>query len=178
MDNNNKGERRDMVLGVFTSKEHAEEAIAELKDAGYDADNISVVMKDDEDIVGRGAASGGVTGAVIGGVVGLVAGLAGFLVGGPIAAAAGLTGALATTAAGAATGGLTGVLVGMGVAKADADAYEKYVQSGGILVASPVKEEDESEAEAILERHGAEQIRTMPLYMEPRQGRKKIKLLS
>ncbi len=169
--------RQDMVLGVFSSRDHAEEAISDLKERGYEADNISVVMKDDEGPdAGKGAVSGGVTGAIIGGVVGLAAGLTGFLVGGPIAAAAGMAGAIAATAGGAAAGGLAGVLVGLGVSQVDARTYEEHVKSGGIFVAAPVNEENPREAEEIMESHGAEQVKVMPLYLREKEQKKKIKI--
>ncbi|MBI2134270.1 general stress protein [Candidatus Woesearchaeota archaeon] len=156
-----------MVLGVFSNKYDAEDAISELRDKGFNVDDISIAMKGDGGRVDdtRTAATSGTTGAVIGGVIGLLAGAGGFLIGGPIAAAAGLTGALASAAAGAATGGVAGALVGIGMSRNDAQLYEESVRSGGILLAAPIMDGDEEEAISVLESHGAEHIKTMRVDM-------------
>ena len=173
-----------MVLGVFSDRDHAEDAIRELQENHYDAKDISIVMKDAEEAkevadntgtnVAEGAVGGATTGGVIGGIAGLligigavtIPGVGAFLIGGPIAAALVLTGAAATTVSGAATGalagGLIGALTGLGVSKEDAEVYEKRVTEGGVLVAVPA-ETSNVEAGGILSNHGAEQVRTVDL---------------
>lgn len=171
-----------MLLGVFLEEDDAENAIDELKDAHYDAKEISVITKDRGDAqaihestgasVGEGAASGAATGGVIGGLTGLligigaisIPGLGPLLIGGPIASALGLTGAAATTISGALTGalagGLVGALVSLGVPEEDARIYEDRVREGAILVAVPVRERNEDEVRALLEDNGAERVRS------------------
>jgi hypothetical protein len=174
----------DMVLGVFTDRPAAEAAISDLENQGFNAKDISIIMKDSTEArdmaasTGSNVASGAVSGATTGGVIGAIAGLligigaiaipgvGALLIGGPIAAALGLTGAAATTATGALTGalagGLVGALVGLGVPEEDARVYEDRVKEGAILLAVPTTAQGSaSEAQSILEQHGASQVRTV-----------------
>lgn len=178
----------DLVLGIFATRDTADDAIDDLKDAGYDPKDISIVMRDSEgaqqvetgdgsNITG-GAASGAVTGGVIGGLAGLligigaiaIPGVGAFLVGGPLAAALGLTGAAATTATGAATGalagGLLGALMGLGIPENEARVYEERINKGAILVAVPAEPRDKGDAKAILTDNGAEQIKVVHTHDE------------
>lgn len=174
-------EDKDMIIGVFSTREEAETAIDELHDANYQAKDISVVTQSKEDAhaledhggskVAEGAVSGATTGGVIGGIAGLligigaiaVPGLGALLIGGPLVAALGITGAAATTISGAATGalagGLIGALVGLGVPEEDARIYEERVKDGGILVAVPVRSGNTSDVRTILEDNGADRVR-------------------
>src|SRR5947207_11462557 len=76
--------RRDVVVGVFRDAEEARDAISALKDAGFSAGDISILMHDGGDTTrmaedtGTSAGTGAATGAVAGGLLG---GLAGWLVG-------------------------------------------------------------------------------------------------
>jgi uncharacterized membrane protein len=173
----------DLVFGIFTDRDNAEDAIEDLKTAGYDAKEISIMMKETEeanriaDNTGANVTEGAVTGATTGGVIGAIAGLlvgvgaiaipgvGAFLVGGPIAAALGLTGAAATTVSGAATGalagGILGALMGLGVPEEDARAYEEEINRGAVLIAVPTRAKHEEEARDILEDNGAERVRTI-----------------
>jgi uncharacterized membrane protein len=179
----------DMVLGVFPDHAKADQTVAELKEAGYSTKDISVIMRcpsEGEAVAGsegvrvvRGVvsdtAAGGVTGGIIGALAGLligigaiaIPGLGPVLFVGPIATALGLTGAAAATASGAvigaAAGGLVGALAGLGVSREEAKMYEKRIREGAVLLAVPTKEEKEDEAEHILSKHGAEQIRVVPV---------------
>lgn len=170
------------VIGVFDEQPYAEESIAELTDRGYDAEDMSVLMKDrtvdagtemTKDVSGglaKGATSGVATGAVVGGIAGLlvgmgalvIPGIGAFLVGGPLAVALGLTGAAATTVTGAATGavagGILGALMGLGLTREEAAAYEERIRAGALLVAIPVTAEQEDEVRSILERFNATDI--------------------
>jgi len=173
----------DMVFGIFTDKEDAEDAIDELKAAGFNPKDISIMMRDrlaEQELAndtGTNVAEGAVSGAATGGVVGAIAGLligvgaitipgiGPFLIGGPLAAALGLTGAAATTVSGAATGalagGLLGGLIGLGVPEEDARVYERHLNEGAILVAVPVRERNEADVRDILEDNGADRVRTI-----------------
>lgn len=170
-----------VTLGLFDSRQSAEAAIENLKDAGYDPEEISVIMRDvkegevlAEDTgtkVAGGAVSGATTGGVIGGIAGLlvgvgaiaVPGIGGLLIGGPIAAALGLTGAAASTVSGAVTGalagGLLGALVSLGLPEDTARIYEERIREGAILVAVPTDEGEETEARGLMEEQGSDQTR-------------------
>ncbi len=174
-----------MVLGVFGDRSRAEDAIEELKGAGYATKDISIIMKDSGEAremaesTGTKAAEGAVSGATTGGTIGAIAGLligigaiaipgvGALLIGGPIAAALGLSGAAATTVSGAVTGalagGLVGALTGLGIPEEEAKVYEKEITAGAILVAVPTRTETDDAAVGILEEHGATQVRSVPM---------------
>ena len=170
------------VLGIFSDRESAEDAIDELEENDYTAKDISVIMKDGDrtvetstgepvNRVAEGTVAGVTTGAAIGGLAGLlvgigaitIPGLGAFLIGGPIAAALGLTGAAATTVSGAATGGLAGGLIGaltsFGLPEESARMYEKRVREGAIVLAVPVNRRMEvADVKGIFEDNDADQI--------------------
>jgi hypothetical protein len=172
-----------MVLGVFSTRENADAAVAELKDSGYDPKRISIVMKNNEGTVvnnaagGSSVAEGTATGIATGGVIGALAGLlvgigaitvpgvGALLIGGPIAVALGLSGAAATTVSGAVTGalagGLLGALMGLGIPEEDARVYEQRIEAGGILVAVPAQIGESADAKDILSSNGADQVRSV-----------------
>src|ERR687891_1578569 len=75
---------RDTVVAVFDDRDDAQDAINALRDAGFRADDISILARD-RDVAGRladdtgtEAAAGAATGALAGGLLG---GVAGWLVG-------------------------------------------------------------------------------------------------
>lgn len=168
------------ILGIFQEREHLEMAIDELKEKGLNPQDISIVMKDTREAkeigedtgvgVAEGTLSGATTGAILGGLAGLLAaavipGLGAFFIGGPIAASLGLTGAAASTASGAATGalagGLLGALMSWGLSEDEAKEYETSVKSGAILLAVPAQEAEESSVKNILQKHHAQNIRSI-----------------
>jgi hypothetical protein len=170
-----------LVLGLFDSRLGAEDAINELENSGFNAKDISIMMRSQEDTgeiqtstgnsVGEGLAKGVGTGAVIGAIAGLligtsavvVPGIGALLIGGPISAALGLTGAAASTVTGAVTGGvaggLVGALVGLGIPEEDARVYETRIREGAILVAVPSSLSMADKAESVLTNNGATQIK-------------------
>jgi uncharacterized membrane protein len=171
----NKGENMaEVTLGLFSNSNQADKAIKDLKEAGFDAKEISVVMKDQgggavrkdaADDVGGGMVRGGVAGGLAGLIYGIAAvtipGLGGILFVGPLAAALGLTGVGATTATGAvlgsAAGGLLGMLSRLGIRGGEAKTYESRIREGGILLAVPTR--GDIEAERILREAGADNIK-------------------
>ncbi len=181
----------EMILGVFSEKENADDAIEELKAAGFDPKDISIVMKDtiqreegtrsDQNNVAEGAVTGATTGAAVGALAGLligigaiaIPGVGALLIGGPVAAALGLTGVAATTVSGAATGvlagGLVGALMGLGLSEEDARVYEEQINAGAILIAVPTRSRTENSARDILEENGADRLRTITMDTEHTQ---------
>ncbi len=170
-----------MILGIFTERNDAQDAILELEKRDYDPRDMSIVMQDKgeatalADDTGANVSEGIVSGATAGGTIGALAGLlvgtgvipglGALLIGGPIAAALGLTGAAAATVSGAATGalagGLLGALTSLGLSDEDAKLYEKSIQDGGILVAVPARSGEESQVEGILADFNASQIKSV-----------------
>jgi hypothetical protein len=170
------------VFGIFTNRTDAEEAIEKLGEEGYDAKDISIIMKDRQSSreiadttganVAGGAITGATTGAALGGLAGLLAsfvlpGIGAFFIGGPIAAALGLTGAAATTLSGAATGavagGLVGALTGFGLSEEEARVYETRVNEGAILIAVPTAMGEQANVEEILSTYHADDIKSVHL---------------
>lgn len=168
-----------IVLGVFSDKINAENAISELEARDYNPKDMSILMKDTAQArevaddtgasVTEGAVKGAGTGAVVGGIAGFLAGtvlpgLGGFLIGGPIGAALGLTGAAATTVSGATTGAVAGGLIGaltgtFGLSEEEAHTYETRINEGGILIAVPTRSGDETEVKRIMKDFDADNIR-------------------
>jgi hypothetical protein len=152
------------VVGVFEDKTHANKAIAELHQAGFNKSQIGVLMRHAE---GAGnipatqhdshAASGALTGALTGLGLGALAGL-GVLAGvipavGPAIAAGTLGVILSNAAAGAGVVGFVGALVGSGISEHEAKYYQGELESGrSIITVNAAGRNDE--AIAILRRCG------------------------
>lgn len=170
------------VLGVFASRDDAEEAIQQLESRGYNPKNMSILMKDhgkarvvsgdtDAGDVATGAVGGAGTGAILGGMAGLLAstvlpGIGGFFIGGPIGAALGLTGAAATTVSGAVTGAAAGGILGaltstFHLSSEDAKLYESRINDGGILVAVPSGNDDQQDVRSIMDKNNADNIKVV-----------------
>ncbi|MBY0456301.1 MAG: hypothetical protein K2V38_03080, partial [Gemmataceae bacterium] len=133
------------TVGVFETKARAEQAIADLKAAGFDEDKIGMVYRNAEgETVKTGASEdtyaeeGAVAGAAVGAGAMALGSLAVSLgvipVIGPVLAVGPLAAALISGAAGAAAGGITGALIGWGIPEEDAEYYQAEVQNGRFLV--------------------------------------------
>jgi uncharacterized membrane protein len=172
------------VIGVFSTREEADRAVRSLEKEGYSAEDMSIVVKDKEQVGGTeddqdhrladNTSAGAVAGGAVGGLAGLligigalaIPGIGGLLIAGPIAAALGLTGAAATTVSGALTGALAGGLIGaltsLGIPEREARYYEEKVREGAVLLLVNVATEgDVSNVENIYEHFSAEQVRVM-----------------
>ena len=174
-------ERRDYVLGVFDDGLAARDAIHALKDAGFRAQDISILMPDADATrefateTGIATREGATTGAVAGGLLG---GLTGWLIGigalalpgvGPFLAAGALGAALSGVAIGAGIGAIAGALVGIGVPENEAAWYEQEVRGGRALV-SVVARGRRDEAREILRRFGAYDIESRRRAASPEPG--------
>ena len=163
-------QQQDTVVGLFGDRERARDAIVALKDAGFAAEDISLLMPDRgaaQDLAtdtGTHADDGAATGAVAGGLLG---GVGGWLVGvgalaipglGPFIAAGALAAALGGAAVGAGLGGIAGALVGMGIPEDEARDYEQEVRSGQTLVAVRAETRWLDEADRILRHFGARAV--------------------
>ncbi|MBD1808695.1 hypothetical protein H6F98_25045 [Microcoleus sp. FACHB-SPT15] len=168
--------RNKRAVGVFSHRRDAEAALTDLRTAGFDMNQVSVVGKDANDAnrlaggnvadrtkTGEGAATGAATGGALGGLGGLLVGLGALAIPGigPVLAGGALATALATAAAGgaigAAAGGLTGALVGLGIPDKRAKLYNDRVNHGDYLVMVDGSEDEVRRAEAIFRRHGIQE---------------------
>jgi hypothetical protein len=159
------------VFAVFDERDRAEDAINELREAGFGRDDISLIARSEREARELAGSTGAETKAAGAGVVlgGIAGGAVGWLVGigalaipglGPVVALGALGTTLAGAAAGAAAGGLIGALVGLGVPEEQARTYEAAIKKGAILVS--VSADNDSEirrAREILQRNGASEIR-------------------
>lgn len=159
------------VFGVYVSRRQVENAVDELKAAGFRNTDISVLFPENvgtkdfavkkDTKAPEGTTTGVVTGGVIGGTLGWLAGLGALAIPGvgPLIAAGPIVAALTGLGVGGAIGGIAGALIGMGIPEYEAKRYEGRVKSGGILLSV---HSDDSEwtkkAKTILERTGAEDI--------------------
>jgi len=168
---------RSTVVGVFHEHSSAEDAISQLRNAGFTDDQIGFLAPDstrnydrttgdrtvvdrtvvtDADPASPGVGGGLVTGAITGGIVAaatalLIPGI------GPVLAGGILATALGGAAIGAATGGIVGGLMDMGVSEEEANYYQGEFASGRTLVT--VRAGDRyTEAATIMRRCGAYDI--------------------
>jgi uncharacterized membrane protein len=155
-------------MAVFKSQRIAEEAVSDLRRAGFDKE-ISILARDAnrQDRGGNTAnmragadnnlSTGVTTGGVIGGLAGLAVGAGALVVPGlgPLVAAGPIAGLLS----GAATGGIAGGLVDWGIPAEEGRRYEEDVKQGKILVSVRADERKADEAQQILQNHGAEGIK-------------------
>ena len=166
---------RRTVVGVFDGPNHAEQALNELRDAGFQPEQVSVVARDNretQDMVERtgmgaeGAGTGAVLGGITGGVLGWLVGIGALAIPGigPIVAAGALATTLGGAAIGAVAGGLIGALVDLGIPEEEARGYEEHVRKGSILLTvSANSDEQARQAHQIFDRRGGSDVRAYGL---------------
>jgi hypothetical protein len=173
------------AVGVFSNRRDAEYALTELRDAGFNMDRVSVIVKnaDRNDQIGGasvsdhkgeqiegGAKTGATTGAVTGGIIGLVGTLGVLAIPGVgVATEVGvlLANTLLGGVIGAASGALLGALIGWGVPEDKARYYDERVSQGEYLVVVQGTAEEILSAEAIIENRG---VRDWGIYDAPVVG--------
>jgi hypothetical protein len=163
--------RRSIIVGVFEDRRKADQAVNELRTAGFSEDQIGVVMRYGHSGAhasvtrehGTYAEEGGVAGVLAGAGLGALAGL-GVLSGvipviGP-AIAGGTLGVLVSNAAlGAGVAGLAGALIGWGIPEAEAKYYHGELEAGRTIVT--VKTDGRTDKVwGIMQRHGAYDMNT------------------
>jgi uncharacterized protein (TIGR02271 family) len=161
--------KHNAVVGVFETKARADQAIEDLKAAGFDDDKIGMVYRGaDGETVKTGAADdtyaeeGAVAGAVAGAAGGALVG-AGIIAGvipviGPVLALGTLGTVLVNAAGGAALVGLTGALIGWGIPEEDAEYYENEVKMGRYLVTVEANGRAIEAREALHRRGGYDRV--------------------
>lgn len=165
--------QKPIRAGLFGTVEHAEKAVTQLLDAGFDKSQISVICSDetkeshfekfrpDHEVSKSGQPVIAET-TFAGGALGAMVSLAGVVTTGGISVVA-----IGPVVVGALAGTLLGALVGRGIEDELARFYDQAVEKGEILVAVDIHEEDERQADRlatasrILESQG-----TKPLPLE------------
>lgn len=159
------------TVGVFSSRQEAEQAVETLHEEGFTEDEISLVARDDGDEQ-SGAGSGGqmagdgmddiTDGAAWGGGLGAVGGLmagAGALAIpgiGPILA----IGPLASALTGAVAGGIGGGLIDMGIPEDRGRQFEDEVKQGRVLCIVESDGNRTNDAARIMREAGADSVET------------------
>jgi len=161
-----KSTKRTTAVGVFTDRQRAQQAVNDLRKAGFREDQIGIAGRDGESVSGAhevqgtgnnaavGATAGVATGAGVGALwgMGIIAGLLPAI--GPAIAGGTLMAILSSAAAGAAAAGLVGGLIGMGIPEEEANYYDSEFQAGRIIV-TVNSDGRYDEAVAILHRYQA-----------------------
>jgi uncharacterized protein (TIGR02271 family) len=164
--------QRSTVVAVFEDRRHADQAIAELKRAGFRDDQVGVAMRQIEGSTGanataetgdtyaeEGTAAGVLTGLGLGALAGLGV-LSGVIpVIGPAIAGGTLGVILSNAAAGAAVAGLAGALIGYGIPEEEAKYYHSEFEAGRTIVTVQANGRYD-EAYTILRRHGGYDMST------------------
>lgn len=144
-------------MSTFDQHRQAEEAVADLRQQGFDRE-VSLLVKDSERTKGRegGIGEGVTTGGVLGGLAGLALGAGALAIPGigPVVALGPITGLLS----GAATGGVAGGLVDWGIPETEGRNYEAEVQQGKTLVAVRTEETKINNAADVLRNHGSKNV--------------------
>ena len=164
-----------IASAVFDSRDEAERALSELREAGISDSAISVVGQADEasefsgnrtydnDDAGeatsnvvKGAAIGTGAGAVLGIAALAIPGVGPLVAAGAIAASAIPTAAAIGAGAGLAAGSIAGLLASHGVDEEDSKYYEERLSQGGIFVSVRAEDDDVpvEQAREILFRNG------------------------
>jgi hypothetical protein len=165
-----------MAHAVFCTVKTSTEAttvVDRLKNAGFTANDISVLMPDTQSSNDfavdnqtkspEGATIGAGTGAAVGGGLGWLAGIGALAIPGvgPLIAAGPILAALTGAALGGTVGGITGALVGLGIPEFEAKRFEGKLKGGRCLVSVHSENSNETEkAKEIFEAAGAEDIST------------------
>src|SRR5262249_50676571 len=127
----------NLITGLFDTEAAAENAVAQLKQIGYQENEINIVMKDRNAAADmahetgsrtwKDVGEGGVVGGVVGGILGLILAAGTIAIPGVGLIAAG---PLAAMWAGAGIGGLAGSLIGWLTSLGVPEEYAPYYERG------------------------------------------------
>lgn len=153
------------VIAYYESRTDAENSVRQLRDNGFNEDEISILAKEEQQdssqdgdlsFQNQNLTDGTLTGGAIGGLAGLALGAGAFLIPGfgPLIAAGPLAGVLT----GALTGGVAGGLVDYGIPEESSQRFEKHLQSGKVLAIVKTEASKAMEAMKILDETGGRDI--------------------
>jgi hypothetical protein len=142
----NMAGKNTAVFGIYPNRAAVEEAVDQLRAAGFRNTDVSVLFADNQGTkdfahekntkAPEGATTGVLSGGLAGGVLGWLTGIGALAIPGlgPLVAAGPIVAALAGAGALGAVGGMIGALAGMGVPEYEAKRYEGRVREGGALM--------------------------------------------
>src|SRR5262245_13346335 len=162
------------VICIATSHPQAEVIVDDLKAAGFNNNDISVLVPDKASTrdfahekstkAPEGAMAGAGTGVAVGGALGWLAGIGALAIPGvgPLVDAGPILAAVSGAAVGGALGGIAGALVGLGIPEYEAKRYEGKIKDGNILISVHTGDSDRiNNARRIFKEAGAEDIATV-----------------
>lgn len=153
------------VIGVFGSRQDAEQAVNALRTQGFTTEEINIVSKNNQGQGQQGSQTfedditdGALTGGTLGGIGGLLLGAGALAIPGvgPILAA----GPIAAALSGAVAGGIAGGLIDWGIPAESGRRYEQRVAQGGILTIIRSSSSKVTQAAQILRQNGAADVET------------------
>jgi hypothetical protein len=157
--------------GLYDERKNLEDAVRELKDSGFEREDISVLLPDKEASqrlsfeystkAPEGIATGATTGALLGGSLGWLASIGALAIPGigPLIAAGPIVAALAGAGAAGTIAGLAGGLIGLGMPELEAKRYQAELAKGGVLLAVQCSDTRFADtAKRILDRTGARDV--------------------
>lgn len=159
------------VFGIYPDRAAVEEAVDQLRAAGFRSTDVSVLFSDNQGTkdfahekntkAPEGATTGVAAGGLAGGVLGWLTGIGALAIPGlgPLVAAGPIVAALAGAGALGAVGGMIGALAGMGVPEYEAKRYEGRVREGGVLLSVHCDSADwVKRAKEMLHQTGAQDV--------------------
>lgn len=150
------------VIGVFNSRDNAEQAVNSLRSQGFTTEEINIVSKN-KNQQSQGAeyfeddiTDGALTGGTLGGIGGLLLGAGALAIPGvgPVIAA----GPIAAALSGAVAGGIAGGLIDWGIPAEAGKRYEQHVAQGGILAIIRSDAVKSNQAAQVLRQNGAKDV--------------------
>jgi len=152
------------IIGVFTSRSNAENAVNSLRQQGFTNEEINIISKKQEGDDESGNAfeeddilDGTLTGSTLGGIGGLLLGAGALVIPGigPIIAAGPIAGAIS----GAIAGGITGGLIDWGIPAEESHHYEQEVVQGSVLAIVRTDSGKVNSVAQILRQNGAKEVK-------------------
>lgn len=156
--------RRELIVAAFHTHAEAQQAVRDLKAAGFADDRIGIASRDregtfqeqtEESKAGEGAVAGAAVGLGAGALwgLGIVAGALPAI--GPVIAGGALAAIAASAAGTAVAGGLIGALIGLGIPEHEAQYYHDEFRQGRTVVTVRATGEDAIRARQILDHANA-----------------------
>lgn len=158
-------EAKSIIGGIFPTLDDAQQAVRELRSAGFTENQIGLISRREDGSLERergekpghweeGTGIGAAVGATAGTGLGLAV-VAGLLTPvGPVIAGGMLVGLLVSLGVGATVGSAIGGLVGLGMAQDDAEYFEEQLKSGKSLVTVTGADSDLERAIEVIQRIG------------------------
>ena len=168
------------LLGIFPNRPTADRTVAVLIEYGYRNDEISIISKDSDEFAyehpappsGSRSANNIILGVLVGAIFGALVGFAVSYVPGfqssSLLSDIGLAGSMGVVLVGAIIGAVLGGLIGFAVQprrtiEKSSYYYDSRALPGQVIVAMPVSNSEEQGVRDILNRNGAENIRTIDM---------------